>query len=89
MRPRNFKENSSFPESSTSLNNLEPIIAESNVDNFKSLVCKQLNPLEVKCFDFCVGVLTIQKITHGKNKDISLIEIFLEVLYSKQKLLEF
>nr|QDY51744.1 hypothetical protein 1_129 [Mimiviridae sp. ChoanoV1] len=53
---------------------------ELNETNFKQLVCPVLNQDEIICFDFCVRVLEVQKITCARNKGTPLISVFIEVL---------
>ena len=53
---------------------------ELNETNFQQLVCPVLNQDEIICFDFCVRVLEVQKITCGSNKGTPLISVFIEIL---------
>lgn len=80
LRPRNFKESLSPESSYSSRNNSDPIVEVLTEGNFESSVCPVLNPDEIICFDFCVRVLRVQKITCGRNKGTPLISVFIEIL---------
>ena len=78
-RLRETAENTAFRV----LNNTQ----ELNETNFKQLICPVLNTDEIICFDFCVKVLEVQKITCGRNIGMPLLSVFIEVLNDFPKII--